>query len=96
MVLFATAQPLLEFLQHLFFRKNKRIGLSGHVHLWLGRILFVLGVVNGGLGLRLVEDDDDGNGKWRNIYIGVAIAMGVLYVIVVAGTALFTRRRLVK
>ena len=96
MVLFATAQPLLGVLQHLFFRKNKRRGLSGHLHIWLGRVLFVLGVVNGGLGLRLVEDDDDGDGKWRNIYIGIAIAMGVLYVIVVAGAALFMRRRLAK
>jgi len=94
-VLFATAQPLLGFLQHSFFRRNKRRGLWGHAHLWLGRILIILGVVNGGLGLQLV-DEDEGDGKWRNIYIGIAIAMAVIYVIIVVGTFLFKRRRLAK
>ena len=93
-VLFATAQPMLGFLQHTFFRTHRKRGPSGHAHLWLGRVLIVLGVVNGGLGLRLVDDERDG--KWRNIYIGIAVAMAVLYVIIVIGTALFKRRRLTK
>ena len=95
MVLFTAAQPLLGFLQHSYFRKNKRRGPFGHAHLWLGRILIILGVVNGGLGLRLVDNDGD-DGKWRSIYIGLAVTMGVLYVVIVVGTSLFKRRRLAK
>lgn len=97
---FATVQPLLGFMQHSFFRKNKCRGLPGHAHLWLGRILFVIAVVNGGLGIRLAnedgDDDDDGeqsNSTWMHVYTGVANAMGALYITTVLITALLKRRR---
>jgi len=94
--LFVTAQPLLGVLQHLFYRKNQRRGAQGHAHLWLGRLLIVGGVVNGGLGLALVgdddDDDDDGWGKWGSVYIGVSVGMAALYLLVLVITAFLKRR----
>ncbi|KAL3422963.1 integral membrane protein [Phlyctema vagabunda] len=78
-ILLATVQPILGFLQHRFFRKNNRRGATGHLHLWLGRALMALGIVNGGLGLRLSRED----GRPRLAYIIIAAIMGGLYIITV-------------
>ena len=46
-------QPLLGYIHHRQFKKYQRRKISSHLHLWDGRIAIVLGIVNGGLGLRL-------------------------------------------
>jgi len=43
-------QPALGLGQHLHFRKTGTRSPMGHVHRWLGRIIIILGIVNGGLG----------------------------------------------
>lgn len=44
--------------------KNLRLSRSGTwtalLHIWYGRILILLGIVNGGLGLRLADNSDGG------------------------------------
>jgi hypothetical protein len=46
-------QPLGGILHHLGFVRHGRRTLVSHVHIWLGRALVTLGMINGGLGLML-------------------------------------------
>lgn len=46
-------QPLLGYIHHRQFKRYQRRKVASHLHLWDGRIAIVLGIVNGGLGLRL-------------------------------------------
>lgn len=46
-------QPALGVLHHRQYTVSQRRGAVSHVHIWWGRALMVLGVVNGGLGLQL-------------------------------------------
>ncbi|KAI8719067.1 DOMON domain-containing protein [Fusarium sp. LHS14.1] len=48
-------QPLLGFAHHRYFRSHGKRGIISHVHIWLGRILMILGIINGGLGLQLAS-----------------------------------------
>jgi len=48
-------QPLGGILHHLGFARHGRRTLVSHVHVWLGRALVTLGIVNGGLGLLLAS-----------------------------------------
>lgn len=53
-------QPFLAAVHHwMFIRKKTRTPLAP-VHVWLGRILIVLGMVNGGLGLKLADNTHGG------------------------------------
>lgn len=51
-------QPVFGYLHHLHYLKFHRRGLISYVHIWWGRILMVLGVINGGLGLQLANEED--------------------------------------
>ncbi|RDW94896.1 hypothetical protein BP5796_00659 [Coleophoma crateriformis] len=86
--LFVTAQPLIGFLQHAHFRRYKERGAWGYMHLWAGRILIVLGVVNGGIGLQLSREE----GTAKNAYIAIAVVVGVIYILTLLITAVFRRR----
>lgn len=50
-------QPVLGILQHLYFRKAERRGVFGWIHLLLGRVILVLGLVNGARGFKLAHDN---------------------------------------
>lgn len=60
---------------------------AGRIHLWVGRILIVLGIVNGGLGIRLASyspfQSDATSRRAGIIYGAVAAVMFLLYVIFV-------------
>ncbi|KAF4337980.1 hypothetical protein FBEOM_8142 [Fusarium beomiforme] len=47
-------QPILGWLHHRNFVKHQRRTGVSHAHIWYGRCLMILGIVNGGLGLQLV------------------------------------------
>ena len=51
-------QPVLGVWHHRNFRIFKRRTLSSHLHLWDGRIIIILGIVNGGLGLHIAHAED--------------------------------------
>ena len=53
MVVLLTIQPILGFLHHLQYRRQGKRGIFGHVHIWYGRALMIIGIVNGGLGMQL-------------------------------------------
>lgn len=44
-------QPLSGMLHHNMFKQHNRRVFYSYCHIWLGRILITLGIVNGGLGL---------------------------------------------
>lgn len=46
-------QPVLGWVHHRFFKTVGRRTFWTHAHLWLGRGLIILGITNGGLGLKL-------------------------------------------
>lgn len=48
-------QPILGFAHHRYFRSHGKRGIISHVHIWFGRILMILGIINGGLGLQLAS-----------------------------------------
>lgn len=48
-------QPVLGWLHHRNYLKYQRRTLVSYGHLWYGRALMIVGIVNGGIGLRLAE-----------------------------------------
>ncbi|KAM0424715.1 hypothetical protein ACHAPT_010025 [Fusarium lateritium] len=51
-------QPILGFAHHRYFRSHGKRGIISHVHIWFGRILMILGIINGGLGLQLASSSN--------------------------------------
>ncbi|CZT17283.1 uncharacterized protein RCC_03117 [Ramularia collo-cygni] len=49
-------QPLSGMIHHKVFQKQHRRVMWSYGHIWLGRILITLGIVNGGLGLMFAMD----------------------------------------
>ncbi|KAG5942080.1 hypothetical protein E4U59_001363 [Claviceps monticola] len=50
-------QPVLGWLHHQYYVQHQRRGTVSHAHVWFGRILIILGMINGGLGLQLAGND---------------------------------------
>lgn len=48
-------QPVLGIMHHKYFVKYRERGAVSYAHIWWGRILLILAVVNGGLGLKLTD-----------------------------------------
>ncbi|KAK6597168.1 integral membrane protein [Botrytis cinerea] len=53
-------QPFLGLIHHWRYMRAQKRGMFGHIHLWYGRILIVLAVINGGLGLQLAANTRNG------------------------------------
>lgn len=47
-----TLQPVLGWLHHKHFVQHGQRGPVGHIHIWHGRLIMLLGIVNGGIGLQ--------------------------------------------
>ncbi|KAI1430118.1 iron reductase domain protein [Xylaria sp. FL1777] len=48
-------QPIGGYVHHVYYVKYQKRGVVSYAHIWYGRILMVLGIVNGGLGLELAS-----------------------------------------
>ncbi|KAG4435577.1 hypothetical protein IFR05_008923 [Cadophora sp. M221] len=71
-------QPIFGIIHHIQYKRNlARAGVS-HLHIWYGRILMVLAVVNGGLGLKLAANTTNG----KIAYGVVAGVVGLAYIVV--------------
>ncbi|CEL11067.1 hypothetical protein ASPCAL14174 [Aspergillus calidoustus] len=82
-------QPAMGLLQHLHFRRTGRKSIFSSSHRWLGRVIIIVGVLNGGLGFRLAGIGNPNTPKSAVIaYSVIAGAMGLVYVAVRA----FVRR----
>ncbi|OAL36545.1 hypothetical protein AYO20_04161 [Fonsecaea nubica] len=91
-------QPIFGSLHHSIYKRraqNVQAGkptkppgrtTPGRVHLWLGRLLIVLGMINGGLGIRLASFSPfqtDATSKAKIAYGVIAATMFLLYLVFV-------------
>ena len=53
-------QPLIGLLHHRAYGTSASPTSWSIVHVWLGRVMITLGIINGGLGLRLSADTTNG------------------------------------
>lgn len=79
-------QPILGWAHHRFFVKNQRRGAISHIHIWYGRALMILGIINGGLGLQLANSP-------RGYIIAYSVIAGIAFVLYVAGVFVGKSRR---
>src|ERR1700744_3302120 len=76
-VLLFIAQPILGFVQHRQFLRTGVRSIYSSLHVWDGRVLICLGIINGGLGLQLAKNSTGGQ---KAIYIVMTILMLFTYV----------------
>ena len=88
-------QPALGLIQHLRHRKLGKITVFGHIHRWLGRILILLGIINGGLGLHVSgEIGSEQVPRWSVIaYSVIAAVVGIVYLALASSFGLFRKRQ---
>lgn len=53
-------QPILGLIHHYRYRKTQDRTWWTHVHIWYGRVLIFLGIITGGLGLKLAGNTTSG------------------------------------
>lgn len=68
-------QPVLGAIHHLRFKRQRRRGIFSHLHVWYGRSLILVGIINCGLGLQLAGT----KGSFRIAYIVLAIIVAGAY-----------------
>ncbi|RYP40263.1 hypothetical protein DL767_001806 [Monosporascus sp. MG133] len=72
-------QPIGGYMHHRHYLRHKQRGVISHVHIWYGRTLMVMGVVNGGIGIRWATDGEVRGSPLMTAYIVVAAVMAVIY-----------------
>lgn len=85
-------QPFFGLMHHLLFKRHLRRTIWSYAHLWLGRIVITLGIINGGLGLRLARKFPLGPPS-RGAMIGYGIAAGFMWLLYVLAVLLGERKR---
>jgi len=53
-------QPVLGYIHHVAFKRYRRRTAWSYAHIWLGRIVITIGIINGGLGLKLANNTRSG------------------------------------
>ena len=99
-------QPIFGFVHHRIYKKRasgaatgtatKKPGRTpvGRVHVWVGRSLIILGMVNGGLGIRLASRSPfRTDSQTRTASIAYAVAAAVMFILYVTLVVLFEIRR---
>jgi hypothetical protein len=72
-------QPVFGILHHRRILKTQKRGKLTLIHVWYGRVLILLGMINGGLGLKLAANTNPGK-----IAYGVVVGlMGATYLAVI-------------
>lgn len=88
-------QPLTEIVNHRFFQRYPKIVVFAHIHIWLGRFLITLGMINGGLGFHFAETIP--GPKWPSwppiLYGSVAGIVWIVYIGIVIVWAELERRK---
>ena len=77
-------QPILGLVHHHIF-KSRGVGkrtVWAYAHVWLGRILITLGIINGGLGLQLAgKSPMQSKSTTRQAEIGYGIVAGMMWLV---------------
>ncbi|KAI0196159.1 hypothetical protein EV127DRAFT_124259 [Xylaria flabelliformis] len=74
-------QPIGGLIHHRYYTKHQKRGLVSHGHIWYGRILMVLGIINGGLGLKLA-------GAAQSLVIAYSVIAAVFFSVYIGGAVL--------
>ncbi|KAK2065058.1 integral membrane protein [Colletotrichum caudatum] len=69
-------QPFLGVAHHKYYKKHQTRGIVSHAHIWYGRALMLLGIINGGLGLELASSSR----SYVTAYSVIAAIIGVAWV----------------
>lgn len=75
-------QPWLGLLHHFAFKKHSKRVFWSYAHLWIGRFVIALGIVNGGLGLQLSQKIGQ-YAPHKATIIAYSVAAGVIYLLYV-------------
>lgn len=85
-------QPLLGLLHHFFFKKHSRRVFWSYAHIWLGRVIITLGIINGGLGLQLAQRLPIASPSHGAI-IAYGVLAGIIWLVYVISIFVGERRR---
>ncbi|PVI01193.1 hypothetical protein DM02DRAFT_362727 [Periconia macrospinosa] len=85
-------QPILGLLHHFAYKKYRRRTVWSYGHLWLGRIVITLGMINGGLGL-LLASETGFYAPSRGQIIAYGIVAGFMWLMWVLASIAGERRR---
>lgn len=70
-------QAALGTLHHLIYLKTQKRSFWSYGHIWFGRIIIILGIINGGIGLG--PELADAPRGWIIAYLVVVAVVAVLY-----------------
>ncbi|EFY94379.1 eukaryotic cytochrome b561 domain protein [Metarhizium robertsii] len=79
-------QPFLGYIHHRRFMKTQRKGIWTRIHVYYGRVLLILGIINGGLGLQLASDSPAYSRAGEIAYSVVAGVAGLMLLAIMAFT----------
>ncbi|KAK3056335.1 hypothetical protein LTR09_002842 [Extremus antarcticus] len=85
-------QPFLGLIHHFAFKKHSRRVVWSYAHIWLGRFVITLGIINGGLGLQLSKR----LGMFaptQGAVIGYAVGAGIMWLLYVASAIYGEKKR---
>jgi hypothetical protein len=80
------AMPILGQIHHRNFKKFQTRTTPSYAHIWLGRFVITLGIINGGLGFKLAD-----NTSYGPIVYGVIAA--IFYIVYIISIVIGERRR---
>lgn len=83
-------QPIGGWIHHRLFKKYNHRTFWSYAHIWLGRIAITLGIINGGLGLKLA---DSMNMSSKSGIIAYGVIAGFVWVVWVAAIFIGEKRR---
>lgn len=88
-------QPILGYVHHVQYKKYSRRTVWSYGHLWLGRIVITLGMINGGLGMLLASDAPAflSFRPTRGQIIAYGVIAGIMWLLWVAAAFVGERRR---
>jgi hypothetical protein len=73
-------QPVFGFIHHGLYRQYERKTVATYIHVWYGRLIFILALANGALGLKLGKSMRGGMEAATIAYSVVAAIVGTLYI----------------
>ncbi|OAT01375.1 uncharacterized protein BDCG_05033 [Blastomyces dermatitidis ER-3] len=79
-------QPLIGFVNHHKFTRTQRPGLWTRFHVWYGRVLILLGMINGGLLVQLADNTRAG-------IVAYGVVAGLVGVVYYTTVAFFENRK---
>ncbi|KAH9861239.1 hypothetical protein IAQ61_010976 [Plenodomus lingam] len=83
-------QPMTGWIHHMLFKKYSHRTIWSQAHIWVGRLAVTLGIINGGLGLRLA---DSMRMSSRGGMIAYGVIAGLVWLVWAAAIVVGERRR---